>query len=201
MKRRADTLACQARLEGSTRVHSYSLDREARSEVWVALARVSLSSWEFEHAPCLPQFCLHVGASDPVSFCCRAWMVPSFEGLQEAGKSHDCSPALLGKQCPSQIGLFLGFCIHEPLSPTEGDLGTARVNGASKQEGFSCFHYRQSCKALKWGVVACLWAYYIGCLWRTYLYIIYYIYYIRVCINICVCIYTHSVERGSCSTD
>lgn len=158
----------------------------------MALARVSLSSWEFEHAPCLPQFCLHVGASDPVSFCCRAWMVPSFEGLQEAGKSHDWAPALLSKQCPSQIGLFLGFCIHEPLSPTEGDLGTARVNGASKQGGFSCFHYHQSCKALKSGVVACLWAYYIGCLWRTYLYIIYYI---RVYKYICVYLYTQCGNR------
>lgn len=37
----------------------------------------------------LPHFCLHVGSSDPVSFCCRAWMIPSFEGLQEAGQPHD----------------------------------------------------------------------------------------------------------------
>ncbi|EDL01894.1 mCG1026314 [Mus musculus] len=41
---------------------------------------------------------------------------------------------------------FLQPCT--PLS-TEGNLGTARTNGARKQGGFSCFHYRQSCKAHK----------------------------------------------------
>lgn len=60
---------------------------------WLALARVSVSSGGSEHALCLPQFCLHVGSDDPVSFCCRAWMIPSFEGPQEAGKSHDRAPA------------------------------------------------------------------------------------------------------------
>lgn len=52
---------------------------------WLALATVHASSGGSKHTLSLPQFCLHVGSSDPVSSGCRAWTIPSFEGPGKLG--------------------------------------------------------------------------------------------------------------------
>lgn len=84
---------CQVGLERSKQPQAKKWERKTGRAAWLALARVSVNSEGSEHAPYLPQFCLHVGSGDPVSLCCLAWMIASFEGPQEAGESHDPAPA------------------------------------------------------------------------------------------------------------